>query len=103
MGNDPLVSHEINLGSRIKMSDKHCFGREREPFITGLEPQFFLVLGTFNVPLKSSLSTGHRSPKPAVVSQLEREEEPWGTETHTQRGGRSAESCAAGVLGGKSR
>ncbi|CAK6437166.1 unnamed protein product [Pipistrellus nathusii] len=44
---------------------------------------------------RNLVSVGHRSSKPAVISRLEREEE-----IHTQRGGRSAENCAARALEG---
>ncbi|XP_070258010.1 zinc finger protein 235 isoform X4 [Myotis yumanensis] len=47
---------------------------------------------------RNLVSVGHLFSKPDVISQLEREEQLWMTEIQTQRGGHSAENCAARVL-----
>ncbi|XP_070258009.1 zinc finger protein 235 isoform X3 [Myotis yumanensis] len=49
---------------------------------------------------RNLVSVGHLFSKPDVISQLEREEQLWMTEIQTQRGGHSAENCAARVLEG---
>ncbi|XP_036201797.1 zinc finger protein 235-like isoform X3 [Myotis myotis] len=51
---------------------------------------------------RNLVSVGHLFSKPDVISQLEREEQLWMTEIQRQRGGHSAENCAARVLEGKS-
>ncbi|XP_070258011.1 zinc finger protein 235 isoform X5 [Myotis yumanensis] len=52
---------------------------------------------------RNLVSVGHLFSKPDVISQLEREEQLWMTEIQTQRGGHSAENCAARVLEGRER
>lgn len=50
--------------------------------------------------LASSLFTGHSSPKPDMISQLEREEKLCTAEVHTQRGRHWGKNRAAPVLEG---
>lgn len=43
VGHVPLVGHEVDLVSYIKMLDKHCFGGGAEPYILELEPKFYSI------------------------------------------------------------
>lgn len=43
VGNVPLVGHEVDLLSCIKMFGKHCFGGGAEPYIMGLDPTFYSI------------------------------------------------------------
>lgn len=89
----------LTVGRDGKVFGNHCCGEGQSLTLWDGNPRFS-VLAPFVFSLASSLSTGHSSSKPDVISQLEREEKLCMKEIHTQRGRHSGENGAARVLAG---
>lgn len=84
-----MPSVPLTVGRDGKVFGNHCCGAGQSLTLWDGNPRFS-VLAPFVFSLASSLSTGHSSSKPDVISQLEREEKLCTKEIHTQRGRRGS-------------